>query len=222
VQQVKEAENILLVKAAKVKFPETNLSVITSDGNLYSFSVKYDSLACLLVYRLSKQSSNSISGVLFKERVMNNAEIETYAKSVFNKTKTISGIRYKKWQMLGRVNGIYIKDDVMFFRLLLENRSSIDYDIDFIRFYLHDDKISKRTATQEQELKPLRIIGNTPKVKADNKRVSVFAFEKFTIPDAKSFLIEVAEKNGGRHLLLKVTNEKLIKAKAIPDLAVNN
>src|SRR5262245_37865338 len=41
VQTVKEANNILLVKAAQPGFAETNLTVITSDGGLYHFLVNY-------------------------------------------------------------------------------------------------------------------------------------------------------------------------------------
>ncbi|MEJ7829531.1 MAG: DUF4138 domain-containing protein, partial [Segetibacter sp.] len=40
-QKAKGVENILLVKAGKENFAETNLSVITTDGKLYSFVVDY-------------------------------------------------------------------------------------------------------------------------------------------------------------------------------------
>ena len=36
VQTVKESENIILVKAATKDFSPTNLSIITTDGSLYS------------------------------------------------------------------------------------------------------------------------------------------------------------------------------------------
>ena len=39
VQKVKNAENILMVKAASRAFAETNLSVVTDDGSIYSFVV---------------------------------------------------------------------------------------------------------------------------------------------------------------------------------------
>ena len=41
VQQPKGTENIVQVKADKPNFPQTNLSVITIDGKLYSFTVDY-------------------------------------------------------------------------------------------------------------------------------------------------------------------------------------
>src|SRR6478752_7349302 len=43
VQQPKGTENIVQVKADKPNFTQTNLSVITIDGKLYSFMVDYAS-----------------------------------------------------------------------------------------------------------------------------------------------------------------------------------
>jgi conjugative transposon TraN protein len=215
VQQVKEAENLLLVKAALPGFMETNLSVLTADGHLYSFDVSYDSLPLLLVYRLSPPPVSEI--IAFKDEAMNTARVEHYAKSLLSEKKTIHGVRNTIWDMQAGVNGIYIKENVMFFQLLLKNGSSIDYDIDFIRFYIRDMKRNRRTASQEVELKPLSIQGNTEMVKGNEDTRLVVAFEKFTIPEAKFLVIEVMEKNGGRHLTLRVHNNKILKAKPVND-----
>ncbi len=100
----------------------------------------------------------------------------------------------------------------------LNNKSSIDYDIDFLRIYIRDKRRGKRTATQQNELKPLFIAGNTRQVKAGNKNMVVVALDKFTIPNAKYLAIEINEQNGGRHLFMKVGNSKIIRATALPDL----
>lgn len=76
----------------------------------------------------------------------------------------------------------------------------------------------KRTAVQEIDLVPLCEAGNTGTVTPNNAIVTVFAFEKFTIPDAKHLVIELGEKNGGRRLRLKVGNKKLLHARILPYL----
>ena len=53
--------------------------------------------------------------------------------------------------MQAKVIGIYIKENVMYYQLRLENQSPIDYDIELLRFYIRDKKKGKRTATQEKE-----------------------------------------------------------------------
>ena len=201
VQPVKEADNILLVKAAANNFPETNLSVITSDGSVYTFAVCYGNPE-VWVYHLPTRSKIAIS---------------TYANGILDNPKTMKGIKDKSWDVMASVVGIYIKDNVIYYQLQLENQSPIDYDIDFLRFYIRDKKKSKRTATQENELTPLYKVGNTTQIKANTHTVIVFAFEKFTIPDAKYLAIQLMERNGGRHLLLGVGNKKIMEAIPLPD-----
>ena len=200
VQQVKEAHNILLVKAASVNFPETNLSVVTGDGSVYSFVVKYDGKPSSWVYELPSQTSSTVA---------------SYARSILNNPQTMHGIRDARWDMLVKVAGIFIKDKVMYYQLLLNNQSAIDYDIDFLRFYIRDKRKSKRTAVQENEMIPVCIAGNIRTIKANSVSAVVVALEKFTVPDAKFLAIEVNEKNGGRHLLLKVNNRKIIRARLL-------
>ena len=87
VQQVKEADNILLVKAAVKDFPQTNLTVITSDGSTYDFLVDYENKPLLFVYNIPSQSSASLA---------------TYANSILDNPKTLHGISTRKWDMLVR------------------------------------------------------------------------------------------------------------------------
>lgn len=203
VQQVKEADNILLVKAAAKGFPETNLSVVTDDGSVYSFVVCYDSKPPVWIYNLPAN---------------NKAALSTYANGILDNQRTMHGIRGRSWDMLGKITGIYIKENNIYYQLQLDNQSPIDYDIELIRFYIRDKRKGKRTAAQENELKPLYIAGNTRQVKANNNCTVVVALEKFTIPDAKYLAVQIMEKNGGRHMLMKVNNNKIIKALVLPDL----
>jgi hypothetical protein len=103
----------------------------------------------------------------------------------------------------------------MFCRLRIENDSQINYDIEQFRLYIRDKKQSKRTATQENELHPLCILGDTSAVRGISKDTLVIAVPKFTIPDGKYLVIEIMERNGGRHLALRVKNRHVVKAKAL-------
>lgn len=202
-EQVKEAANILLVKAGTENFPGTNLSVITKDGSVYAFPVNYERNPSVWVYTLPPQNSFSP---------------ERYAWSIVDNPPVMRRPRDQKWDMLAKVSGIYIHGNTMYYQLQLDNQSPIDYSIDLWRFYIHDKKKSRRTALQEIEMKPFCLYGNTKLVKAHSVSTVVAALEKFTIPDAKVFIIQIIEKNGGRHLFLKVTNNKIIKARPLPDM----
>ena len=203
VQQVREAENILLVKAAVQKFPETNLSVITEDGSVYSFKVNYSSDPSVWVWHVP---------------VQNEATLATYADDILDNPRTLHGIRDRSWDMSAKVAGIYIKGDVIYYQLQLENRGPIDYNIDLLKFYIRDQKKGKRTAVQENEVTPLYIAGKISPVKANTANMIVAALDKFTIPDRKLLAIQIMEKNGGRNLLMRVHNNKIVKAISLPDL----
>lgn len=203
VQPVKENEKILLVKAAVKQFSETNLSVVTSDGYVYSFVVNYKEQPGMLVYELPVNTKASIS---------------TYANGILDNKENVKGIRDKSWAVQASIIGIYIKDNVIYYQLLLCNHSPVDYDIDVLRFYIRDKKKGKRTAAQENDCIPLYLSGNSKQVKAYSFSVVVTALEKFTIPDAKLLRVQIMEKNGGRHLQLKITNSKIVKAVVLPDL----
>jgi conjugative transposon TraN protein len=203
VQPVKENEKLLLVKAASKDFTETNLSVVTNDGHVYSFMVNYALKPDSLLIELPEFRS---------------ASIETYARSIADNHAVMKNIRDKTWSIEASVTGIYIKEKVIYLQLFLCNHSAINYDIDVLRFFIRDQKKGKRTAAQENECVPLYIAGNTRQINAYNFSVIVVALNKFTIPDAKFFGIQVMEKNGGRHLQLKIDNAKLLKALVLPDL----
>lgn len=201
-QLVKDVPTILLVKAANNGFTETNLSVVTDDGSLYSFSVCYDLHPATWVHYLP---------------VNNKATTAMYANSILDNVPIVKHIKDKEWQSKAKITGIYIKKEVLFYQLSIENNSSIDYTVDFIRFFIREKKKVKRTAVQEIELKPIYTIGNLNKVAAETTSKMVFALDKFTIPDAKQLKLQINEKNGGRHFTMRIKNKQLMKAVTLPD-----
>lgn len=201
VQPVREAGNILLVKAACKNFPGTNLSVVTGDGSVYSIGISYGEPSTW-IYHFPVGLKTSIS---------------TYASRVLDHPKTVKGVRDAHWDMIGSVIGIYSKDEVMYYQLLFQNRSPIDYDVNFLRFYIRDKQKAKRTAVQQTEITPLYLAGDISKVRAMTSNSIVVAVNRFTIPDGKYLAIEMGEKNGGRNLLIRVNNRKILRAIPLPD-----
>ena len=100
----------------------------------------------------------------------------------------------------------------MYLRFNIKNDTYINYDIDQFRCYTRDARKAKRTAAQELEISPLLIYNRKDKIKAKQSHTFIFAVSKFTIPDKKIFIVQLMEKNGGRHLELHIHNKKIIKA----------
>lgn len=203
VQQVMEAKNILFLKAAVKNFGATNLSVITEDGSLYGFDISYKVDPPHLIYNLP---------------VKNKESAPFYARDILDNRGNIHGITDRSWGIKSKVKGIYIKDNIIYYQLQIINKSPIDYDLDFLHFYLSDKRKFKRTAFQENEILPIVTAGNIKCVKANSNSMIVAAIKKFTIPNGRQLVIDIHEKDGGRDLLMKVGNKKIIQAVTLPDL----
>lgn len=205
VQKAKGVENILLVKAAKQHFFQTNLTVVTSDGKLYVFVLNYDETCPDLNFKAENAVAAS-RDVLFSLENENQKRIEQCALTAYSKKKKISGLKKSKYQIRLEVNGIFIQQDVLYLRIVFENKSKINYDIDQLRFFIRDQKKSKRTASQEIELQPLYATSSSSVIPYKSEIIKVYALEKFTIPENKYLTIQMIEKNGGRHLEVDINN----------------
>ncbi len=213
-QKAKGVENILLVKAGRETFAETNLSVITSDGKLYSFLLRYTSNPSLLNISFIKDNVIQNTASL-PESESNEAQINQIAEKVAKENRSLGSPKDKQNEMALHLNGLYIRNNVFYFQLKLHNRSNIPYDIEMLRFLIRDDQKAKRTASQDIELTPLYLYGDTSSVKEGSKHILVVSVPKFTIPNRKRLLIQLMEGNGGRHLELKVRNRTIVKARKI-------
>ena len=212
-QKAKGVENILQIKAAKEGFPQTNISIITADGTLTSFILDYAEQPSVLSLSLIPEEKKNSSCIL--SETFNEAEVQKYAKLASVSKEKISRIKDKRFGICMKLNGLFIHDNIMYLRMSIANKTNINYNIDQLRFYIRDQKKTKRTATQEIEINPLYVKDDTAVIVGQTERVFVYAVPKFTIPDKKYLVIELMEKNGGRHLKIKVRNKTILQAKLL-------
>lgn len=213
-QKAKGVENILLVKAGRENFTQTNLSVITTDGKLYSFVIDYINNPIAINFSFETDTS-IINAAGHPKPLYTEADIQMDAKKVLMQKRSIHGMNDFRYQVQLSVTGIYIKNNVIFFQIILKNNSNINYDIDMLRFFVHDERRFKRTASQEIDIQPLNVCGDTSVIKGRSKTLVVFALPKFTIPNNKYLSIQLMEEDGGRHLQLRIYNRTILKAKPI-------
>ena len=109
---------------------------------------------------------------------------------------------------------------MLYFHLQLKNSSNVPFDVDYVTFKIVDKKVAKRTAIQEQVIIPLRAHNNLMLIGGKATERCIFALPKFTIPDDKHLVVELFEKEGGRHQIFMVENADLVRAKVINELKV--
>jgi conjugative transposon TraN protein len=224
-------ENVLRVKAALRDFSrESNLAVITEDGAYYSFNVKYADEPV----KLSVEMADFIHDGEAVNRPNNAMEIymrelgsespllvKLIMQSIYkNDKREIKHIGSKRFGIQYLLKGIYSHNGLLYFHLQLKNSSNVPFDVDHITFKIVDKKVAKRTAIQEQVVWPLRAHNNMTLIGGKKNERTVFTLPKFTIPDDKHLVIELYEKEGGRHQTFTVENADLVRAKVIDKLKV--
>ncbi|ATS03233.1 conjugative transposon protein TraN [Porphyromonas gingivalis] len=225
------AENVIRVKATVKDFhEETNMSVITEDGAFYTFNVKYASEPLLLNVEMadfihdgeSVNRPNNAMEVYLKELGSESPMlVKLIMKSIHKEDRrTVKHIGSKSFGIQYLLKGLYSHNGLLYFHTELRNKSNVLFDIDFITFKIVDKKVAKQTAMQEQVLLPLRAYNYTTCVVGQKSERTVFTLQKFTIPDDKQLIVEMHEKNGGRHQSFVVENEDLVRAREINELKV--
>lgn len=235
-----DVENVLKVKASQIGFNETNFSVMTADGKFYSFVVNYNETPALLALNLSGSTSTpqqnrpeQVSVSLDnRTQFMNGSDGQdgsiqfagvkaTQSDIVYNCDRIIRhrgrgkrGAEANK--MKARLRGMFVKENVLYYRLAVENKSNLNYDIDYIRYFVVDSKTAKLTSRQEIELRPIYVHNDAITTVQGNRKVErVYAFQRFTIPNNKQLLIVIGEQNGGRELAFQVQNKDIMRAKTL-------
>ena len=225
------AKNVLRVKSAFKSFKqETNLSVITEDGSYYSFNVKFAKEPLLLNIEMTDfihdgEAVNRPNNAqeIYLERLGSESPmlVKLIMKSIHKQNKReIKHIGSKRFGVQFLLKSIYANNGLLYFHTEIKNTSNIPFDIDYVSFKIVDKKVIKRTAIQEQVLEPLRAQNYVVVVPGKSSERTVFALEKFTIPDDKQLVIEVAEKEGGRHQSFVVENEDIVRANVIDELSI--
>lgn len=223
--KAEDAQNVLRIKAAIRNFEdETNFSVITDEGRFYSFNVQYSPFPKSLNYDLQTMQKAadkaSTCDILFEELGKTPPSLvalimETIYK---NNTRIVKHIGSESFGVQFSLKGIYIHNGRYYFHTQLKNSTNVPFSIDFISFKVADKKTARRTASQQLPIVPLRIYKPFDEVPEKDADQNVFLLDQFTIADDKLLLIEVFEKNGGRHQTLELDNSELVKAKLISSM----
>lgn len=206
------------------------MSVITEDGNFYTFNVKYADEPLLLNVEMcdfihdgeSVNCPNNAMEIYLTELDNESPRlVRLIMKSVHeNDKRRIRHIGSKRFGVQFLLKGMYTHSDLLYFHTQVKNTSHVPFDVDFITFKIVDKKVVKRTAMQEQVIYPLRAYNYVTRVNGRDSECTVFALPKFTIPDDKKLVVEMLEKQGGRHQRFEVVNEDLVRAETVNELKV--
>ena len=154
------AENVIRVKATVKDFKsETNMSVITEDGNFYTFNVKYADEPLLLNVEMCdfihdgeavNRPNNAMEIYLTELGSESPLLVRLIMESIHKQDKrAVKHIGCKRFGIQYLLKGIYTHNGLLYFHTQIKNASNVPFDVDFVTFKIVDKKVAKRTAIQE-------------------------------------------------------------------------
>ncbi len=207
-------QNLGLLKATPGNV--SNLLVITTDGKVYSFIIKYADKLKKKNYFLS--SSESIDDEKQQlEKVIKKVKQEgttTHMGNAYTKVApNIKGqdflqkscaallklperknkVKRKKGISLAIKNKVYHKGHV-YLQFEIKNNSGIDFDIDFLELYKVSGNKKRRASYQELNLKPILKHNLPNKVRHGETVRFVYVLPKFTLDRNERILVKLKEQ----------------------------
>lgn len=224
--KVEGVENVLKVKAAQMGVFETNVTVITFNGGYYSFLVSYNEMPNKLNLNMCAGLNESFDysnfkqaeKIIFSDTYYTESEMISFAKKMIDlskiKKKSIHHIADKVGNVTFKLANIGVKEGNIIFCITMKNTSPLDYDLDYMKFYVRDKTKRKKMVSQEIEVKPnfayveRNGLSNETKLGVSGGEFNfVFMIPKFSMADDKNLEIDIVEKDGSRNLNLRVDYE---------------
>ncbi|WP_373056367.1 DUF4138 domain-containing protein [Zunongwangia sp. H14] len=196
---------------------DSNLLIINTNGAVFSYIVRYKEQLTKLNYFVSNTENigNEKPLVIVPElndsldTNIDSSELYYNRFSEFLIDRNQKIVRIKK-----RVNGIVLSVEnivfdrsALYFVIEIENTSSLDYDLNFLKFFTETKKQGKRKSIQKLEKQPVYTHQVPFKVSENETRRMVFVLPKFSLGDDKKLVVELNEQNGERSLKLNVKSK---------------
>ena len=221
-EAIEKAGNVFRLKALNANmFLQTNLTVVTSDGRLFSFLISYKSNPDAVTYDLTKQlldgdvSKSAKVAAGSQARLTDN--LNRQGELAMHSRRKIRHIGFKAQGMDLYLRNILYKDDVMYVVLGMENDSKLDYDIDYLRTYVMQmKKVGESSATQDVPVEPIKVFDASEGViPRHDKLTKVIAIERLTLEKDRRLVVQVGEESGGRQLTIQIGPEELATARPL-------
>ncbi|RKE80799.1 conjugative transposon TraN protein [Chryseobacterium sp. AG363] len=226
-EKAEDAQNVLRIKAAVKDFAEeTNFTVITEDGQFYSFNVIYNADPYTLSYDLKKMKTDvereEGRNVQFEELGFNPPSLtEVALKTIYQQNKRyVRHIASRSYGIQSVLKGIYVHNGKFYLHVEVKNRSNVPFVVDFCTYKIEDKQIAKRTVSQEKQFVPLRQYPGLEVISDNSIAGNVILLDQFTITDEQVLRIEIFERNGARNQVLEVENSDLVTAKPVSEMNI--
>ncbi len=199
---------------------KTNMLVVTQDEYVYSFEITYSDTLCQYVRIIKKEDAvNHASKDTPEPEITTQAKQDSISKQeLLNRIKNSrDGFIRSDISRKGRISlfckNIYVHNDDLFFLLEINNQSNLKYTVDFYNLFMASKlkKGLKGTTAQDIQM-DFDFIHELREIISGQIAHVIIHIKKFTLEDDKIAILEIYEKEGGRHMKIKISNNELLNA----------
>lgn len=204
---------LLQAKAGKA----SNLLIINANGSIFSYIVSYKEQLEKLNYFVPQSESIGFEQPKFTERSdsTNVANLftdktfyyERFSSFLLNRKQRIGSIQKRNNGIVLSLENIVFDKEELYFIIKIENKSTLDYDLNFLDISTQTRKQGKKKSLQRIPQLPNFKYNLPNKVAEKEIKRMVYVFPKFSLGNDKMVILELNEKKGERNLKLKVSNK---------------
>lgn len=201
----KSTPQVLRLKADTVFVDTTNLTVITSDGQLYSFLVSYHASPTNLTIDLSTGTY-----------VDKDTSLMAIVDKVKKQSNNFFGVRYSHGKVKLSVIGLYSTGELLAMKLRIDNHSSLSYSVGDIRVQILSMSTTRRTPNQATVITPLLLAPHYLKVAYKQSGIVVLLIPVTAFNQQQALELTLQEASGERHLRVYLSHRFLFDATLLP------
>ncbi|HCO85557.1 MAG TPA: conjugal transfer protein TraN [Arenibacter sp.] len=195
---------------------ESNLLVVNRDGSVFSYIIKYRERLSKLNYFIQMSSSignerpiandsigvaNSKSSIANKHRYY-----DRFCSYLLDRKQRIGRLKKRKEGVVLSVENIVFDTEELYFVIQIENKSTLDYDLNFLKLSVETRQKGKRKSLQKLYQEPLFRYNVPSRITKGETIGLVYVVPKFSLSDDRIAVLELNEDKGERNIELKVSH----------------
>ncbi|MCK7591329.1 DUF4138 domain-containing protein [Subsaxibacter sp. CAU 1640] len=198
---------------------ESNLLVINKNGAIFSYIVRYKEHLPTLNYFIPESKSignekpkDSLENLETKEKsVVTNRDFyyQKFSAYLLDQPKKFGFLIDRKHHIKLSVENIVFDKEELYVVIKIENKSTLDYELNYLNFYVATRKKGKKKSLQNLNKEALFKYHEPSKVLENETVRMVFVLPKFSISKERVVILELDEKNGERNLKLKISHKTI-------------
>ncbi|SHG25362.1 protein of unknown function [Salegentibacter echinorum] len=195
---------------------ESNLLVVGKNGTVFSYIVTYKKKLDRLNYFIpTSKSFGNEKPIALDSTIVIEREVKTdnstyyynkFCSYLVDRKQRIGRLKKRNEGIVLSIENIVFDKKELYFVIQIENKSSLDYDLNFLKLSVETRKKGKKKSLQRLYQEPVFNYNLPSKVKENETVKLVYVLPKFSISNDRRAVLELNEKNGERNLKLKISH----------------